>query len=110
MEDRSNVRQNWYSPGTVIKLPAGDLHSDVLIRWNERIAMRKTEDGISEAEYIYDAQRTDVLVPKGASIDGIKTTLLQKVRGGMKLPQDKINAQYIVKLSAESFKAEALKL
>ncbi len=115
MEDRSNVQQNWFAPGTRIELPSGDILFDALIRWNERTTTREGEGGKPETEYIYDAQRVDTLLPVGKSqaehLESIKADLLPKVINGEKISQERIkvaqgmlNSQYLEKLSAESFK------
>ncbi|MFA6371279.1 MAG: hypothetical protein WCW68_01505 [Methanothrix sp.] len=77
MEDRSNIRQEWYAIGTVRR---GNM-LDLLVRWNERQETREGENG-PEIEYVYDATRIDVPLPNdiedvGAYLESIKDELFQ---------------------------------
>ncbi len=62
MEDRSNVPQNWYTFGQIIKGGAGWEIKDLLIRWNERQETRQADGGLV-TEYVYDAHRIDYTLP-----------------------------------------------
>ena len=76
MEDRSNIRQEWFAIGTVRR---GNM-LDLLVRRNERQETREGENGL-EIEYVYDAARIDVPIPSGiedvdAYLESIKELLL----------------------------------
>jgi hypothetical protein len=79
MEDKSNIRQEWYSIGTIRR---GNM-LDLLVRWNEHQETREGENG-PEIEYVYDATRVDIPLPDsmgdvGAYLESIKDKLLQRV-------------------------------
>jgi hypothetical protein len=64
MEDRSNIKKNWYEFGSITKTFEGWIIKDLLVRWNERQETRQTEAG-PETEYVYDAHRFNYEIPVG---------------------------------------------
>jgi len=62
MKDKSNVRQKWFSFGKIKHVGPGFQITDLLVRWNEQIGTRETDEG-SEPEYTYDAHRFDYPLP-----------------------------------------------
>jgi hypothetical protein len=104
MEDRSNIPQKWFSPGTRVETSSGSLQFDVLFRWNERTSLNAEK----ETEYIYDAQRIDVLAPEGENpekyLESIKADLLLKASGGKRIAIGEIKSEYIQAVSTRFFK------
>jgi hypothetical protein len=62
MKDKSNVQQKWFSFGKIEHVGPGFQITDLLVRWNEQIGTRETDDG-REPEYTYDAHRFDYELP-----------------------------------------------
>ncbi len=60
MEDRSNIKKNWYEFGAITKTSEGWIIKDLLVRWNERQKTRTDDTG---AEFVYDAYRFDYRLP-----------------------------------------------
>ena len=115
MDDRSNIRQNWYSIGTLTPTSMGLVVLDILVRWNERITTKKSDIG-EETEYLYDAMRCDLMPPNGIKIEEylekIKADLLQKVQGGKISGSVPINSGERLKIlesEAKSMKSVTIK-
>jgi len=66
MKEKSNIQQPWFSFGKIEHVGPGFQITDLMVRWNEQIGTRETEDG-SEPEYTYDAHRFDYELPSKIS-------------------------------------------
>ena len=62
MEERSNISKDWYELGTIEKSGSRWFIRDILVRWNERIEEKETEDGTMN-EYVYDTHRFNYELP-----------------------------------------------
>ncbi len=75
MEDRSNVQKPWYELGRFTKSRSGWWIEDLLVRWNEQEVTRE-----GETEYVYDAQRIDLLLPDDVTPDEMVAVYLEATK------------------------------
>lgn len=62
MKERSNMQQLWHGVVNIECNGTGYVIRNILVRWNETIEEKETEEG-TETEYVYDAHRFDYELP-----------------------------------------------